>query len=361
MSEKPEAGDENPSFLDTVIAYIGRVIAYAKRRKEIGVFLFILLLFAALFYSYSMSGPSAANHAASKILQDVQRQVAVPEPETLRARVLAVLEDSQEERGHRDLALHLAIALIVAIFIIITVELSTRQELKRETDLYREALGREVWSAITGRMVPPEIGREIEGILKADAVRLNVEYVLTFKRYQELAANFVVLRRDLSYRVMNVTNSTVKWKVRSIIESEFPRMTFRDGDKSGSVPRHISLMIDGENHLRGNPLENVEETIVLPKGKGAEVFVSSEEPARIPGENSYTFLTPGTAFRLTIVSAEVSDLITNLKVLFNHPNRDEITLRVDGSYRYEGGFLPGQGFVVQWKEKRKAGEQPPAH
>jgi hypothetical protein len=322
----------------------------------------VLFLLAILCYIGSTWSALHLSHAA-RLMADTARQVAAKrgDDEALQRELLVRLSDLQRRGDASEAMLHLSIAFVVAIVIVFTVELYSAARTRREITEYREAVAREVWTALSGRLVPPQIVDEIHGILKADAIKDDVQYVLTFLRYEGLPPDLIVLRRNVSYTIRNVTRRKVAHPVRSLIHSVYPDMVCRD--KSGAhvtVPRHIEFKIDGQSiqlneasktlhKNRHGHLRDLRYDVDLGRTKSSvRVFISTEEQVPLSGSNAYIQTVPVTNLTVSVEN-KIDDVIRVIEVQLAHPNYEEFSKDENGTYRYAGGILPGRSLAVLWE------------
>jgi hypothetical protein len=332
------------------------------REKATLLSLFILLLIATILYLSSTWSALHLSHAARTLAQtarDVVKQGG--NDDQLQKEILLKLEQLQHRDDLSEAALHLAIAFVVAIVIIITVEIYSSRRTHREINQYRDSIAREVWSALSGRLVPPTIVDEIQGILKAQAIKENVSYTLTFMRYEGLPSNAIVLQRKLAYTVRNLTRRRISHPIRSMIQNVRQDVTCHT--KAGvtlTLPRHVELRVDGvvvplsedaktlQKNSQGQ-LRNLVYDVDLGKTKDrAEVYIFTEEQLLIGGENHYLQLVPVTGLTVTVEN-KLEDVIKVRDVQLGHPNWSEFVPGADGVYRYNGAVLPGQGIAISWE------------
>ncbi|MGH7487006.1 MAG: hypothetical protein ACREMY_15595, partial [bacterium] len=78
-----------------------------------------------------------------------------------------------------EICLHIAIAAIVALIIILTLEINVRRFSRQEEKKLRDRISKDVFQALFGRIVPPEVFHEIDGVLRQDTVRSDCRYRIT--------------------------------------------------------------------------------------------------------------------------------------------------------------------------------------
>jgi len=336
------------------------------------VSLLILLLFTALLYIFSTWPTLQLAHGAKLLAQSAKRVTAQHgNDEALERELLAQLGEIQYRDDLRAVAIHISIAFLVAFVIILTVEISSRARTQREINKYRDAVAHEVWSALLGQLVPTQIVGEIQGILKSNVVKENVRYTLTFMRHEGMPDDVIVLQRQVVYVLRNLTGRQISHPVVSIFESVMPDYECHDkGNVRFTIPRHIKLNVDKDEiklsaedgTLRRNArgqLRELRHIVTLGRDRDtAEVFLFSEEPVPISGQNHYVQTVPVTGLTVRYEN-KIDNLIEVTDVQLLHPNWESFAKGADGvSYSYAGGILPGQAFEIFWRFKGASARKP---
>jgi hypothetical protein len=340
-----------------------------ERHAPTFISLVILILLATIFYFWSMWSALHLSRSA-RMLADTARKVAAQrgDEDTLQRELLIQLSDIQRRDDFSEALLHISISFVVAIIIIVTVELYSASRTRREILEYRDSIAHEVWTALSGRLVPSEIVDEIRGILKADVVKEDARYVLTFMRHDGMPSDTIVLQRKLTYILRNVTGRRVIHTIRSTIHSVRPDVQCQEKSSGAkmTLPRHREFKIDGRvvDLVEGltlfrnarNQLRDLRFGIELGrKHDSAEIFFLTEEPVPISGDNTYMQTVPVTGLTVSIEN-KIDDLIKVREVDLAHPNYQEFVAGPDGVFRYPGGILPGQSFTIAWEQIRPSGQ-----
>jgi hypothetical protein len=252
-----------------------------------------------------------------------------------------------------QICLHIAIAAIVAFILILTLEFNARRFSRLEAKQFRDLVSQDVFQALFGRIVPPEVFYEIEDVLRRDTVRRNCRYRITFLPKEGMPAGYCVIRREVMFDVQNLLNRDVEFDVKSSHSNDedlgseaWPHSDFHVGLKINNQAVDLKaehLTVDG-NFTR------MKYKVALAPGEVKSIWLQGEEPSRISsGRNTYLQGTP-----VIGIDVEVRNdvpLIDRVDVSMNHA---EFKAEQDdfGHYFLKRAFLPGQGFQVTWKAKR---------
>jgi hypothetical protein len=120
------------------------------------------------------------------------------------------------------------------------------EQFQKQTDL----IAKNVWNSIFNRMVPPAISTEIEGILKSKICRVGLAYtvILSNKDYVDVPEGYVVVKRQMVYRLFNLTGSdlpeTIRFQTRNSTVGNWD-LTTRDGE-TVTLPRILNVSVHGE-------------------------------------------------------------------------------------------------------------------
>lgn len=346
----------------------GRIMGSLKRflgeYLETLVALAFLFLLACIFYFLSLSEPLSSLKAAERITQSIETIIDRNEDRRAALTHLLVSEVEASERRQfwKQTYLHLSIAFVVSIIIIVTVEFYAARRTKREILEYRKSVAKEVWQAILGRLIPPSITRELDGILKADVVKEDCRYVLTLKPpYKGMSEDLLVIQREILYTLKNITSEAIAYPITSFIANAHDDIPVEDvnGTKF-MVPRHIAIRINDEvpeggidnvvgKDEKGRP-RNLEHVVMLSDQGRVQVYLCNEEPMEVRGTNVYTTLTLVDALTV-IVKNDYSQKVMVNPLRLHHPNWKDFKPGADGVYKYVGGLLPGQSFGVSWEPK----------
>jgi hypothetical protein len=329
-----------------------------------------LLLVAGFFYAlYYIQSLRSSSDITSDLMAAAQHVPHRGDEKALRAALNEVLASENSHSFWQEFTLHLAVSLLVAFTVIVSVEVYASQRKRQEIQEHEKDLAISVWKAIFERFIPEGVVRELEGIVKTDAIKEQCRYTLTFLRpYVGMRDDRVILRRVSRFKIRNIRNKTINYTLRSTITSEKEDCTLFDHDgKEVIVPRHLSAVVNNvplplDDILKDNDRfqkRNLEYVISIDRDQEpVDVYLAGEEMVPLQGLNSYLQLTP--VHDLSVeVRNNCEDLIEILEVQFNHPNVAGVKRSPGWVYEYKGGVLPGQGFQVSWKAKTKT-KVPPA-
>ena len=264
----------------------------------------------------------------------------------------------EKSRGGRaligEIALHAGIAFIIALILTLALEAQARRIADQEMKGFLRRVSQDVLEAVFETIVPTEIMDEFKNIFRFEVKRTDCEYMVTFKKPAPGVEGFVVVRRELMFKVVNTLDRDVVYTIRSYHEAdeEFP---FGEGERFN---HHLGLRVDGktvdlvegQNMFKGNGYARLEQPVTIKKGKDVEVYLDGEEPIALSARSSsYVLQTPVIGIRVVIIN-EFTDAIREPKVVMNHPQWQEMKKNYgEGRYDLARAFLPGQGFQVLWK------------
>src|ERR1700681_1864953 len=139
-----------------------------------------------------------------------------------------------------EIFLHIAIAAIVAFILILTLEFNARRFSLREEVQFRGLISRDVFQALFGRIVPPEVIYEIDDILRRDTIRRKCQYRITLQSKAGMPPGYFVLRREVMFEVENLLKREVEFEAQSshsddedLGSSAWPHANF-----------HVGLLVD---------------------------------------------------------------------------------------------------------------------
>jgi hypothetical protein len=284
--------------------------------------------------------------------------------------ILAMVLREQSTTLWEGVFLHLSIAFGVAGMLILGVEGvaryrtgrefreqldSTRRELKEQAD----AVSRSVWNAIFHRFVPDEVSHEIENILKAKICRLHPRYVIKFPRdaYQNIPEDYIVVRREVHYRVTNLTSEQTEWPFRLRVVSHTRDSTLKDhAGQDVTLPAIKSVSIGGKPIKIENPKELIRTEVLNRRGSDGDtldVVSVVEELLGITDRTNYIHTTPAVGLSVTIVN-EISDIL-EVQDIYLSSGRDKLSATLPDHWDYDGAVMPGIALLVSWRKK----EPPP--
>lgn len=270
-----------------------------------------------------------------------------------------------EEEHHpilREISLHIAIAFVVSATVIGVIEIRAHKIGVQETKRFRNLVSKDVFQALLGRIVPPEVFHEINDILHKEIVRRDCKYRILFQKpYPDMAEGYFVIRREVTYSVHNLLNQEVEFKILSSHSEDL------DLDAAGwqHRPFHRALFVDGRDvELKEGVNLKVDQSssrlchkVTLGPGESKNISIHSEEPTPVSaGRNTYLQATPVIGIEVEILN-NLDDVIGSFEVHMNHPKASETRPNNIGSVILDRAFLPGQGFQVVWKEKQKKGAE----
>lgn len=254
---------------------------------------------------------------------------------------------------------HLSTAFIVALVSIVGIEINAKRRAERELarfvaefESYRKLISENVFEAVLGRIVPEQLTQEIHEILRIPFVKLSTQYIIRFsKPYPGMSADYCVVRRDLSFKVKNVTAEPQVFQVRSAYTSDENLKSANWGER----PFHLALIVNRkpvppemflteDKHVMDYPVK-------LAPRKEARIFIRSEEPMRLEANRSFYYQSTPVDGLEVIIDNSHQEVIKEIEVQMHHPGRQGV---LHESYRnryiLRRAFLPGQGFEAIWRK-----------
>ena len=342
----------------------GSLISWLREHKTT-VWLFILLVVAAFCYLLAMW--LEGKHTAGIADTVAERLAEEDELESISPTALSrILQEELDSEAHlsrlEELFVHIAIALLVAVILVLLVDASSAAEIERRVERYIGSVAESVWAAVLRRVLPEGIAREIDEVSRTRVIKRDCRYTLTFCRpYPGLGDDQIVLRRELVYELENITSGPERHPIRAVITSETPPVPVDGGEgEEISLPRHSGYSIDGKSvALEGVLYEDqdgnhfvLKDEVAIEEGVRREVYLCTEEAMPLQGKNTYTQAIPALGLSL-VIKNDLSDLISVTNVTLSHPRGGEFTKKHDGSYRFNGGILPGQSISIFWSLAKK--------
>lgn len=340
-----------------------KILRFVTANRKLLLALGGMLLFSGYLYYSSRPTPQALTDEAHSLLSELEEQVGVEilQHDAIVNYLVAELATWEAVSFWQRLKQHLALAILITVILVVTVEWHTRAEIRREVQAYREQVGRDVWSAISGRLVQEPISREIDRILKQDVVRDECAYTLTLMCYDGMPEDLIVIRRELTYKLHNLTHQEdYSSAVRSYIQSAVGDIQCTDPEGNSIIaPGHRKLYVRGQQIsmdkcLSKEDKRKLEYQVELPKEYRdfVEVYMDSDEVVDLTGGNTYVFMRPTIDLEVTVRN-EIPDRVSVTTLIMHHPRSQEFRRRPDGVWEFKGGILPGQGFAIQWQEVKK--------
>jgi hypothetical protein len=258
------------------------------------------------------------------------------------------------------IARHLSTAFIVASVSIIGIEYNAKRRAERELadfisefERYRTLISENVFEAVLGKIVPNEIIQEINEMLRNPFVKLSPEYIIRFfGPYEDMSQEYCVVRRDLYFRVKNVSAEPATFPVHSAYTSDENLMSAKWGDR----PFHLMLTVNGEEIpsetflTRDSKLVMHHEVEIGPKQEAA-IFIQSEEPMRLEANRSFYYQSTPVDNMQVVIENHYEDIIGEVDVQMHHPGRNQVE-HDSHRHRYvlKRAFFPGQGFEAIWRK-----------
>lgn len=257
-----------------------------------------------------------------------------------------------------ELFLHVGVAFVVAATIIAVIEFRAHRIADQETRRFRDQVSRDVFQALLGRIVPPEVFFEINDILHTDTVRRDCRYRIIFKEpHSNMPPGYFIIRREVTYTVSNLLSRKTIFKARSSHSEDVDLVA------AGWQNRHFHLTLlvanepisleEGKNLFVRGSLTRLEQDIPLGPRESKEITLHGEEPSLVSAaRNTYLQATPVINIEVEVLN-DYREKIGDSEVQMNHPAAGEARLNGIGRYELKRAFLPGQGFQVIWREAKK--------
>jgi hypothetical protein len=265
---------------------------------------------------------------------------------------------------------HLAEAFILAGVMILSVEGLTRymagreqikdtQRVSQQFHMQANRVSANVWNAIFARLVPEQIATEIKRILKSDVCRIRPQYtvILTREPYENVPAGYIVVRRQLYYRLLNLTGGEVIYPITIKVLSHTG--SFNIVAKSGSrlsLPRICELKIQGSAVSLGKDIcTTTTHSLLLPKmdkeSEAWEVYSEVEELCRVSDRNSYVLTAPCYGLELQVINQLEDEIETPTDTVYLTSGADPLRMTTPGKWVTESGLLSGTTLSLSWKAR----------
>ncbi len=324
-------------------------------------------LMGALLYYFSLLTPTESVENAQRAVETINRISKEPGDKNMRLIhfITSELERTEKSSALRAIARHASLAFIIAGLIILAVDIHTRRETRKEAERYRQQTKQEietytkdiaenVWKAVSGRLVPDEICKEIDTILKYIMYKDDCHYTITIGvPYDGIDDDEVVVRRELTYTAINLTGiEGVPYPMRSHIRNPMNDKPVTMADAPVTLPAHIKCEIDEysipiDQHLNNEDRRLLECEVSLPKEGGKLINSIFDEILKISETNVYTTATPIKDLTVRVIN-NVPQRIRLKEVRLHHPREADFKEVQENLWRFKGGVLPGQGFSVSW-------------
>jgi hypothetical protein len=255
-------------------------------------------------------------------------------------------------------AQHISIALLVGAISILGIEYNAKRRAERELDRflnefnrYREQVAKDVFDAVLGRVVDQSVVGEIKHVLRMPFIKKGCQYTIRFLEPDGgMSSDYCILRRDLFFKVRNVSADTVDFPIRSSYTA--------DEDLTSAAWKgrafHLQLIVNKQEIPVTDYLEdqfNLSYTLSLNPQEEAEIFLRGEEPMRIEASRSYYYQSTPMDGVEVIIENNYSRAIGEVEVQVHHPGWPQVRHDANRNrYTLDRAFLPGQGFEVIWKK-----------
>lgn len=315
------------------------------------------LIFGYILYTYSATPLMEHNQRAQNISVDIERVYRESEPGeksmNLVYLILGEIVHSQEMSFWQGLGRHVALALFVAGILILFIEIHSHQERRKEARTYISSVAANVWRAVSGRLVPDEICKEIDGILKADILKEDCQYTITIGvQYEGLSEIYVVVRRELSYFARNLTGvPSTNYTVVSSIKNDLPDLDVTFEGKAIKLPMHLKCEIEGQEivpskYLVPDNRRELRYNFSLPRDGTRRVYLVWDEVCRLSDANFYITFTPIKDLTVRVICLGGRVRLKEIRLL--HPRTADFVALQEDLWTFKGGILPGQGFSISW-------------
>jgi hypothetical protein len=224
----------------------------------------------------------------------------------------------------------------------------------------QDKIAKDLYHGVFQRYLPQRLTKEIEALILERFVKDECSYILTFSdmHQEELAPKQeFLLVRELRFRVRNFTLSPAKFPLKSRIQNPI------EADKAGMkvVTGHLALWEGGTDRTselnspvpspgQAHVAEVSVDVEVPPEGTSELIVLVSQEIVSFSKEeNFYTQNTATTGLRVEVRNELESKVeITGVKMMHGDNSFSKDAGPGD-NYCYLRGILPGQGFMVTWK------------
>jgi hypothetical protein len=332
----------------------------------------IAWILAATLYSLSQSSALDLSKQAGQLTGEINKIIKTEAEKDVRLTHLALntLIQAHKTTFWAGLAHHAALALFVAGLLILVVDIHTRhaarkgaeksrEDTRKDIETYRNSIAEDVWKAVSGRLVPDDICREIDTILKGDVVKEDNDYTITIAvPYEGLAAGTLVVRREVSYLARNLTGTEgAIYPMRSSISSSLPDRPVRKDGQDISLPRHIRCAIDGLEIPAAQYLDPKDQRVLrydveLPKDGGRRIYLVWDEICKDADTNFYTTTLSSKDLTVRVINMAADRIrLRRNEVRLLHPRAGDFVMTQEDLWEFKGGILPGQSFAVSWEPR----------
>ncbi len=330
--------------------------------KSIILSCLFLIFLGSFFYLASLGTATKLVNLANTVFFESRKIDPTQSPAMVA--LVQLLENFEKGSGWSAVLRHISLALWAAAALLLAVDIPLKRAAKREQEQERQQLYTDVFSALSGRMVPPGVTEEIQEILKSEVARENAEFVWTIKKIDS-PPNKILLRLEERYDIRNLTGiEDFKFNLRSVITPDKGLIDIRVGKESFKVPRHVSLIVQGkEINLDGYSKDKdkleVEFPLSLPAKSSVNVTIISEEHFDKQDGTFFTALYPIIKPTVRLLN-EMPDIVRWKGIHFMHPRFKLGENLGDRSttWPFSGVLLSGQGFYGLWEEVNQTNQNP---
>lgn len=332
---------------------------FIRESGRILIFVLFLWMVAWILHRYAIPDSIERNQYADGLITQLDEIFSkkIGRERQLKALLFSEIM-SQERRTHLNRMLdHISIAFVVSGILILAVDIHLRRQTKKEIRQYRDEIGSDVWKAVSKRLLPDEIGIEIDGILKQDVIKSDSRFTITFKApYKGMDDGLIILRREMSYKLQNLTyQNRFPYTIETEIIPSVPEILLTNDDGSKlTIPCHRGFMVNNDNIdlksvLDPDNQKKLRHLVYLAEDPQAyfEIYSATEEAKRVCDVYTSTTLSSMKNLRI-VVRNEIPHLIKVKQILLRHPKYKDFTRSPDDVWEFRGGLLPGQGFSVFW-------------
>ncbi len=320
-----------------------------------------LLFLAWICYKESYVDPTVTDKQVTAIVDKLDGLYKNRDPSSSEKRNV-VFEDMFHEHKadfRHTLLGHLSIAFFVAALLILTVDSITRSMTNREFKEHANSVSQNVWNAIFKRLVPSPIAVEVERLLRSQVCRIRPHYTVTFPHnaYIGIPHGYVVVRRQLFYRLRNLTGAPVSYNVTVTVISHTPDHTLKThvGQHDKILPAICKLSVDKKEVAITNRI-NLSHTITLPRmmtdHETIEVFSEVEEMLEVSDRAIYVLKEPCFDLELTVINQNQDQIEVKTDQVLITSGAERLRETTPGTWFAEGGVLPGTALLVPWNPSK---------
>jgi hypothetical protein len=315
-----------------------------------------LLALAWICYNASYVDPRVTEKQVTQVVDKLDGLYKNHESSSTEKRAIVFEEMFHEHRADFQHALlaHLSIAFFVAALLILSVDSITGSMTNREFREHANSVSQNVWNAIFNRLVPAQIAAEVERLLKSDVCRIRPQYTVTFPHnaYKNVPKGYVVVRRQLYYRLLNLTGAEVTYPVTIQVISHTPDHVVKTHDgKDITLPTICKIAIN-RKEVKIQDRLSFSHPVVLPRmddGEGFEVFSEVEELLEVSDRALYVLNAPCFDLELSVINQNPNLIEVQSEKIHLTSGTSRLRETMPGKWICEGGILPGTALVVSWK------------